>query len=278
MKLTKDQAQKHSRACELVALKRDLTEDEREFVLDHWQESATARNALDGAFFTPAGLAVDLSIHAYGDRIIDLCAGIGRLAWSCRARARRMNNEADRELVCVERNPAYVAVGRKVLPEARWVCADVFHLPSDLGFFDTAISNPPFGRTARTGNGPGYTGPRFEYHVVAVAATLARNGAFILPQQSAPFRYSNRVQFSEERDAECLRFERQTGVQLKANCGIDTSPYTGEWNGVAPLTEVVTADFAEIAPRRSASTSAPLPAPRPKPASPASPRDADTLF
>jgi hypothetical protein len=119
MKLTKRQAQQHAEAVRLVALDRDLTEDEKEFVLDHWQEAATARNALDGAFFTPAGLGIDLAIEVNGDRIIDLCAGIGRLAWSCRDRARRANNEAARELVCVERNPAYVAVGRKVVPEAR---------------------------------------------------------------------------------------------------------------------------------------------------------------
>ena len=46
-KLTKAEAKLHQQAESLVALDRDLTEDEREFILDHWQESQAAR--LDGA-------------------------------------------------------------------------------------------------------------------------------------------------------------------------------------------------------------------------------------
>ncbi|MGW6144318.1 hypothetical protein [Streptomyces sp. NPDC055140] len=56
-KLSKEQAQKHKQACELVAEERDLTEEEREFALDHYHESANTGRALDGAFFTAAGLA-----------------------------------------------------------------------------------------------------------------------------------------------------------------------------------------------------------------------------
>jgi predicted RNA methylase len=70
------------------------------------------------------------------------------------------------------------------VPEARWVCADIFDLPGDLGCFDTAIANPPFGHIERSGDGRGYTGRRFEYHAIAVAATLARRGTFIVPQES----------------------------------------------------------------------------------------------
>lgn len=56
-KLSKEQTKQHNRACELVDMERDLTEEEREFVLDHFHESANMGRTLDGAFFTRAELA-----------------------------------------------------------------------------------------------------------------------------------------------------------------------------------------------------------------------------
>lgn len=245
-KLTKQQATRHQQAEDLLAVDRPLAEDEKQFFLDHWQESSTSRNALDGAFFTPRGLARDLSIEVVGERIVDLGAGIGHLAFACRRLfARRWNGEPRRELVCIERNPRYVEVGRKVVPEATWICADLFDLPEGLGVFDTAIANPPFGATARTGTGPRYRGRAAEYHVIDIAAELARHGAFLVPQPSAPFRYSGRACFTDEYSVAYERFQRQTGIELTPNCGIDTAQYKGEWRGVAPPVEIVTSDFTE---------------------------------
>ncbi|MET9879289.1 methyltransferase [Actinacidiphila glaucinigra] len=278
MKLSKQQARDHATARDLVEAHRPLTEDEAEFVLDHWQEAATARNALDGAFFTPAGLGTDLAVEVVGHRVIDLCAGIGRLAWSWRNLARARGRY---EVVCVERNPLYVEVGRKVLPEARWICADIFHLPGDLRTFDTAMANPPFGSTERTGNAPRYTGRRFEYHAIDVAADLAPHGVFIVPQESAPFRDSGRPYFTEERDEECERFERQTGIRLGNNCGINTSGYADQWHGVAPRIEVVLADFAtrqSPTGRKPVSTQIAPQAPRPVRRAAVGPEPVGTLF
>jgi hypothetical protein len=244
-KLTKAAAKLHQQAADLVALPRDLTDEEKEFVLDHWQESSSARNGLDGAFFTPAALARELHFEVYGDRIIDLCAGIGRLAWGCRDLWNHgANGTPKREFVCVEKNPAYVEVGRKVMPEAIWICADIFDLPAGLGTFDTAISNPPFGAVARNGNGPGYTGRKFEYHMIAMASQLAPHGAFIIPQESAPFRYSGRSKFSVKRGSDYEAFERQTGFRLRNSWPvIDTSFCQNEWRDTAPCVEIVAADF-----------------------------------
>ncbi|MFE2530167.1 methyltransferase [Streptomyces sp. NPDC059382] len=244
-KLTTAQATQHRKANDLTMLDRALTLDEQEFVLDHWMEAGTAR--LDGAFFTPAGLAQDLSIEVYGERIIDLCAGIGRLAWHCRNLLNARHNGEARELVCVEKDPEYVRVGRKILPEATWILGDVFDVPSmGLGRFDMAIGNPPYGAVARAGrNAPRYTGSRFEYHVIDIAAEVARNGVFLIPQESAPFRLSGRPYYTQERTEQYNRFERQTGIALEAGCGVDTSGYVDEWRDAAPRTEIVVADLAE---------------------------------
>ncbi|WP_051399805.1 N-6 DNA methylase [Haloechinothrix halophila] len=251
-KLTKKQAQLHRQACELVEADRDLDEDEKEFVLDHWQESSTAANSLEGAFFTPRSLARDLSVDLVGmnaTRILDLGAGTGRLAFECRRLfAHRWNGEPRRELVCVERNPAYLKVGRKVLPEATWIGADILDLPTmQLGKFDAAIGNPPFGAVARTGNAPGgYRGRRFEYHAIAIAALFARYGVFLVPQTSAPFRSSGQPNLTWDADEEYQRFHAATGLELQPGCGWDTSHYADDWHGVSPTVEIVTCDLTEL--------------------------------
>ncbi|WP_051740060.1 methyltransferase [Kitasatospora sp. MBT66] len=237
-KLTRQQATLHAEACELLTLDRDLTPDERLFVLDNWQESATSRNTLDGAFFTPPGLAVDMAVEVTGHRIVDLCAGIGALASACLTYGPR-----GREIVCVERNPLYVEVGRRVVPDATWIQADIFDLPDGLGRFDTAVSNPPYGATPRTGDSPAYRGRRFEYHVIAIASRLAAHGVFLVPQESAPFRASRSGGLTTIDDPEYERFTAATGIRLDTNCGLDTSSYRHEWRGAAPRTEIVLTTF-----------------------------------
>src|SRR5580700_11284325 len=125
-KLTKRESALHLQACELVVSDRPLTVEEREFVLLHWQESIDARQVVDNAFFTPLDLARDFTLAVSGDRVIDLCAGTGRLAFACREQLRSEDGEPDMEFVCVERNPQFVEVGRRVMPEAEWICADLF--------------------------------------------------------------------------------------------------------------------------------------------------------
>jgi len=75
-KLSKQQIKTHSQATEMLQ-QATLTEDEKYYVLDNWQESATHINSAAGAYFTPEGLASDFAIEVGGRRIIDLCAGSG---------------------------------------------------------------------------------------------------------------------------------------------------------------------------------------------------------
>lgn len=258
-RLTKKAAKLHAQACDLLT-KDVLSDEDKDFVLTHWQESANHVNGPAGAFFTPPGLASDFRLDAgYAGSMIDLCAGIGALSlpmWQRDDFDRRWNN-SDRDpmrIVCVENNPDYVAVGKKILPEATWICADVFDLPADLlddvrgevGTFEVAIGNPPFGTATRDAAAPRYRGREFEYHVIDIAADLADRGAFIIPQASAPFVYSGRRCYDDHNPpAKYTRFHDQTGHTLDAGLGIDTSIYAEEWHFTAPTVEVVTVDYRE---------------------------------
>lgn len=239
-KLTKAQIKAHRQACEYLELEA-LTHEQREFVVCNWQESATHINSAAGAFFTPLDMARDFTVEVSDARestVIDLCAGIGCLAFAVWERSQCWGRGPKR-IVCVEKNPDYVAVGRKVLPEAEWICTDVFDLPADLGRFTFAISNPPYG------NGGPIQGVTLDLNVVAVAERLADYGVFILPQMSASFRYSGERHYKATPGTAYERFHEKTGISLGPNCGIDCDHYRGDWRGVAPKVEICVADFEE---------------------------------
>ncbi|WP_216892195.1 methyltransferase [Nocardia alni] len=249
-RLSRPAAAAHQEACRLVDLARDLSEDEKQFVLEHYQESMHLDQGTDGMFFIPSALARAMAIHVVGTRIIDLGAGIGHLGFACRNLfGHRHNGDPTPDLVCVEANPDLVRVGMKIVPEAVWVCADMFELPArGLRQFDTAIANPPYGRASRTGSGPGYRGRRFEYHAIALAAQIARHGVFLIPQSSAPFRYSGMPHLAPgPRDEEYERFVARTGILLAPSKGIDTSLCDKDWHHRVPPTEVALADFTDPA-------------------------------
>lgn len=241
MKLTKQQIKAHKEAEALIDCDRPLRDEEKEFVLDNWQEAATHINSAAGAFFTPRCLAADFAIEVNGSSCdtgpcIDLCAGIGALGYQVERRFSR--------LVCVEVNPDYARIGRRILPDAEWlVCSAFDPRVLQLGRFSWAISNPPFGRIKAPDYSGPYTGSEFEYRVIEVASRLADFGAFILPQMSAPFRYSGQQCFRHEETDKARKFREQTGIQMEPNCGIDTSIHKGEWRGVAPVCEIVVCEF-----------------------------------
>jgi hypothetical protein len=243
VKLTKPQIKAHKEAMALVDCTRPLKDDEKEFVLDNFHEGATHINSSAGAFFTPRGLARDFAIEVDGGntdktRCIDLCAGIGSLAYAVEQKVG--------SLVCVEMNPDYARIGKRIVPDAEWIVCSVFYpRVLELGRFRWAISNPPFGAVHADGFKGKYTGGQFEYRVIEVASRLAGFGAFILPQMSAPFRYSGQQHFSYEESDKARKFREQTGIEMEPNCGIDTSIYRNDWRGVSPVCEIVVCEFAE---------------------------------
>lgn len=266
-KMTKAQEKRHAETLALVDLDRDLTAEEREFVLDNFQEISTATNSTYGAFFTPEGLANDFAIEILtgARRILDLGAGIGRLSHACQGRVTTGPHEGQqRHFTCIEANPEYLRVGRRVMPDAEWILGDILDVPSmELGRFDMVIANPPFGAIARSKNAPRYNGGRFEFHVIAVASMMADHGVFVVPQRSCGFEFSGKSAYRDIDSPEYRQFRTATGLTLEPASSIDTSLYRAAWHGVAPATEVVTADFTERT--KHAETHRPTPRSLPSP-------------
>lgn len=245
-KLTRSQIENHARALRLLE-QPSMTEDEREFVFDNWQESANHMNSAAGAFFTPLDMAWTFEVEVGGDRILDLCAGIGVLSYAVYQRRLWSSANGTPEITCVEINPDYAAVGRKLVPEARWVVADALS-DLDLGRFDWVISNPPFGRIGGHAN--------FDLAIVERAERYADMATFILPGGSVPWAFSGRSSFEpDSRSALAKRFRDDTKIDLKPNCGIDCSVWADDWRGAKPKVEIAIADYAEA---RSLRLPAPL--------------------
>lgn len=225
-KLTKVQRRNHEKALEI--LKQDiLSESDKEFVFNHYHEGATNNNGDAGAFFTSLEVAAMAAHDCVGDglvsnrRVIDLCAGIGVLAYQILKRYDGV------KVVCVEYNPEYVAIGKKLVPEADWYCADVMDKDFilSLGEFDNAISNPPFGkvRTFKNKQGFYYKGGEAEYKVMDIASVIANNFTFIVPQVSAGFKYSGVHYYERVESNKYKMFCEQVDFELEAGMGYDTT-------------------------------------------------------
>lgn len=248
-KLTKPQIRAHEKALRLLE-RGDLTHDEKLFIYENYREDAEHINSKAGAFFTPFVLANDFSIHIpyiYEKtiKVIDLCAGIGVLSYAASLGGNSWNR-CGADITCVEINPDYVEIGKKLLPEAKWICGDALdpELLKSLGHFDCAIANPPFGN-APTSHRKDYISGYFEYMVIEAAANIAGAGVFIIPQMSAPFIYSGTEDHRWLEAGRAREFERKSGIELNFNAGVDTATYKSEWHGVSPVCEIVCCDFAE---------------------------------
>ncbi|KAF2331479.1 MAG: methyltransferase [Flavobacterium nitrogenifigens] len=253
-KLTKKQIADHNIAVEL--LKKDsLTFEEKLIVYEKWNESANSLNSEAGAFFTPIDLARDFSLQIYeGAKIVDMCAGIGMLSFF----AYHYNKCTD--ITCVELNPQYVEVGKKLLPEAKWICGSIFDF-EQLEHYDQAIGNPPFGKIKTgisTSSKLKYKGSEFDLITIEIASLIADCGAFIVPQMSTPFRYSGCHFFEDLREnskgynpyerslpQKVQKFINETKLNYEFNIGIDTSVYINQWKGVSPMCEIITFDFTD---------------------------------
>lgn len=237
-KLTKAQAKAHTQACDLIHSDTPLNDDQKEFILNNWNEAATSLNTNSGAHFTPLDMASDVALEVCSDStLLDLCAGIGVLGLSAVWRGRVKESD----LTLIEYDPAYITVGKRLLPNANWIQADAFTLPDlNLGRFDTIISNPPFGSQVKISKKPPrYTGAEFDLAIIDLAADYTDHGVFILPANHSPFLYSGQRYFRPNPATKIKKFMEQTGHQLDCGLGIDTSIYRDDWKTTSIVCEVV---------------------------------------
>lgn len=249
-KLTRIQTKAHEKALEILK-QETLTHEDKEFVFDNWHEGANHNQSLTGSFFTPLDLAFDAMLEVGGYNcelnVLDMCAGIGALSYA--AIMRNQYNNCKVNVTCLELNPDYIEVGKKLVPEANWVqlnIDDVLEWHGDKPKFDYVISNPPFGKIPSRRNSPKYKGADFEYQVISLASELAEYGVFIVPQMSAGFNYSGKRSYERQpSDSKAGKFQQETGLFLECGIGVNTAIYRDQWRGASPLCEVVSIDFSE---------------------------------
>jgi hypothetical protein len=265
-RLTKPEIRQHVLAMEYIKELPSVTAlDQKEqyelFVLEKFDPSYSCAHLVvnAGIFFTPVELAKDFRVEAQGHKsIIDLCAGIGHLSYWMQDWIKWENVK----LVCVEINPEFVAVGKVLVPNATWICADILdpEFPTkylDNETFSIAIANPPFGKNMamKKTTHLNYTGGSFEFKTIEIASKIARSGAFIIPQNNSPIiHYPERGQSSSNHSKEYLKFNNETGITLECNCGINANGH--EWRGASPKVEIVTCDFTSNKPIRKKKRSA----------------------
>lgn len=262
-KLTKAQAKRHAAAVALIERPGPLNLEERETVFTDWHEGADSNQTWSSAYFTPVSLASDLRFDMPGrGTLIDLCAGIGRLAYFAGGQGvyEDYRHKYSR-IVCIERNPRYVELGKRLFPEAEWICGDVLdpQVTRGLGSFDAAIMNPPFGTATKSDHkAPRYKGADMDLAVMDVAASLAPWCLAIVPRDRARWTKRGDAQPSKRADL----FQQATGLDVWRFSNLDCDFYIDEWNGVAPSVEIVGFGAEFEAERTSTRIVHPAPAPR----------------
>ena len=235
-RVTKKESQLRLKVMELVHSDRQLPEDDKEFIFNNYRGDGIGAT---GAFFTPEMLAWDFMLDAgCSDDCIELCAGIGRLSYY------QFIRNKPSHITCVELNPEYVLIGKRVLPQAEWITGDALQYTPDR-FYRVAYGNPPFGKINTSGAYTGrYTGSEFEYKIIDRAREYSSYGVWIVPQGSAGFKYSGHTYYDRSiQSAKYIKFEKDTGLILHPGVGIDTSIYRDQWNSTKVTCESVLVDY-----------------------------------
>lgn len=252
MKLTKPQLKIHKQA-EIILQKETLTFEDKEYLYEHFNEGAISDVTSESAYFTPLDLAYDFALFAgrYGV-CVDMCAGFGVLSFCARVRDTYHNNI--KHQICIERNPKFVEIGKKLLPEAEWIEGDVFdkniwdYIKNKYGTINSIVSNPPFGKVTKTDCNRSwlkYTGAELDIACMEIAMLNCQSDiSMLLPVGSVEFKYSGRPYFDNIENKKISKLRKETGIEfVMTNPGIDTSVYE-QFKNTKIIVEHV--DFVDI--------------------------------
>jgi type I restriction-modification system DNA methylase subunit len=267
MGYSKRQYKLHQLAMTLLD-KETLTQDERETVFQNFLPGFGNDMRSSGAFFTPHLLASSLACCTPSDEakqttIVDIAAGIGRLARSI------LDHHAygghPPHLTCIERNPTFVAVGKRLVPEATWLSEDIFsqRLWTSLPRFDFGVANPPFGQPL-TGSDKSWFSYKGSAELMVVELILRfcnDGGTVILPKTSVPFRASGEWFHEELTDLpEALqKFFACHPTALLTWTSMDCSLAECQWQGTKAEVEMAYVGYRDEATRPFSFTSSSLP-------------------
>ncbi len=202
-----------------------LDETDRIFCYENIQPAALADVTAASAFFTPWEMMLDFNQMTQESRrrqlrILDLCAGIGGLSYS-------HYHFYEKDLpkpsfVCVEKNPIFAAVGKRLFPEATWLVQDVFELDESLGKFDQFYSNPPFGPLPKEHRVKGDT-KCFQYAVAEIGMKFAPHGLLFTVGTILNWRMHGQNGRTVKPNPVYEDWSKKSGIELRENPGFDFS-------------------------------------------------------
>jgi predicted RNA methylase len=259
-KISKRLLKKHNQAVSLLEQK-NLAFDDIQNIFKDYHEGAGKMNNLISAHFTPTSIAISLVQNVRMNNFVDIGAGIGMLA-NTMVNQNFFQNKKGFTGICVEKCLEYYEVGKRLVPECIWLHGSIF----DQDILDTInqimdgkkfsiISNPPYGSKSKGSNPEmNYTGASFEYKAMEIGAMLgAYDGAFLIPQNSAPFRITGvnpKGVYSEDYKTENYKkFVEQTNLEITPNNGFTTKINEGEedgWKDVSVVTEIAIVEYDEL--------------------------------
>ena len=273
-KISKRVLDKHNEAVALLD-KGDIDFNDREFIYTHYHEGAGKMNNLISAHFTPRVLGNAMAHNVRQHNWVDIGSGIGMLSYA----NMRFNQWPIKPFlgICVENCTEYYEIGRKLLPEMVWINGSIFddEVIAEIklimnGENFSILSNPPYGNQVKGKHREmRYTGSKFEYKAIEMGAILgAYDGAFLIPQQSVPFRMTGNHEYGVHHESyktkDYNKFIEQTGLEISTNIGFTTEILDDSepgWKDVSIVTEIAILEYDELDynPKRKAKPMAPTP-------------------
>ena len=258
-KLSKREIAKQVQIKHLIDSTDVLNEDQVESVYEEFNEAFIGDITHSSAYFTPLDLAYDFALmsptHGF---ILDACAGIGVLSYAATIRDHYEKNI--RQIICIEKNPEFVAIGKKLVPQADWYCGSIFDeslhkqilKKHNIYKYDCMMSNPPFGTISMKYVPKAerkwlqYHGKEFEMAVIEVGVKLAEYASYILPVQSCTFQVSGTPfhQHKENRKFNRLKHHLKEPNLIQQWSSIDTSVYSG-FKNTKVVVECLTVELDE---------------------------------